>query len=401
MQTFVWGEEFYTGIDMVDEQHHALVDLFNGLSASLTEREGAGEAAVQLAYAQLIDYTNFHFSAEEDLMRRVSVDQRHTSLHQRLHEDFFEQVRAMWSSRSALSNPAEFFLSFLTSWLCLHVLGVDQSLARQINLIKSGKTPEMAFEMELLRPRDKSAEAMIKALRNTYQVVSRLSLDLISANHLLEERVAARTAELQQANAALILANQKLEVYSQTDGLLGIANRKYFDTRLKAEWNRAIREQHPVGMLMIDVDFFKLYNDFYGHPSGDACLQSVAHAVSGKMLRPLDLLARYGGEEFVVVLPNTSSQGAYKVALSICQAVSELHIPHAASTVTDHITISIGVASLLPDPQSTADQALKAADQALYNAKQQGRNRVCLAFELKARQVPVHGQKPATGLPRR
>lgn len=401
MQTFVWGEEFYTGIGTVDEQHHALVDLFNRLSSSLTEREGAGEAAVQLAYSQLIDYTKYHFSAEEDLMQRSGVDQRHTTLHLRLHDEFVEQVRAMWSARSALSNPAEVFLSFLTSWLCLHVLGVDQSLARQIELIKSGKTSELAFELELLRPRDKSAEAMIKALRNTYQVVSRLSLDLISANHFLEERVAARTAELQQANAALILANQKLEVYSQTDGLLGIANRKYFDSRLKAEWNRAIREQHPVGLLMIDVDFFKLYNDYYGHPAGDACLQSIANAVSGKMVRALDLLARYGGEEFVVVLPNTSSQGAYKVALSICQAVSDLHIPHAASTVADHITVSVGVASLLPDRQSTADLAVTAADQALYSAKQQGRNRVCLAFELEASQVPIQGQKPAAGLPRR
>ena len=401
MQTFVWGEEFYTGIGTVDEQHHALVDLFNRLSSSLTEREGAGEAAVQLAYSQLIDYTKYHFSAEEDLMQRSGVDQRHTTLHLRLHDEFVEQVRAMWSARSALSNPAEVFLSFLTSWLCLHVLGVDQSLARQIELIKSGKTSELAFELELLRPRDKSAEAMIKALRNTYQVVSRLSLDLISANHFLEERVAARTAELQQANAALILANQKLEVYSQTDGLLGIANRKYFDSRLKAEWNRAIREQHPVGLLMIDVDFFKLYNDYYGHPAGDACLQSVANAVSGKMVRALDLLARYGGEEFVVVLPNTSSQGAYKVALSICQAVSDLRIQHAASTVADHITVSVGVASLLPDRQSTADQVVTAADQALYNAKQQGRNRVCLAFELEASQATRPGQNPIAGLPRR
>lgn len=400
MQTFVWGEEFYTGIGTIDEQHHALVDLFNRLSGSLTEREGAGEAAVQLAYGQLIDYTKYHFTAEEELMQRNGVDQRHTTLHLRLHDEFVEQVRAMWSARSALSNPAEVFLSFLTSWLCLHVLGVDQSLARQIELIKSGKRPELAHELELLRPRDKSAEAMIKALRNTYQVVSRLSLDLISANHLLEERVAARTAELQQANAALILANQKLEVYSQTDGLLGIANRKYFDSRLKSEWNRAIREQHPVGLLMIDVDFFKLYNDYYGHPAGDACLQSVANAVSGKMVRALDLLARYGGEEFVVVLPNTSSQGAFKVALSVCQAVSDLHIPHAASTVADHITVSIGVASLLPDRQSTADQVVTAADQALYNAKQEGRNRVCLAFELEASQVPIQGQNTA-GLPRR
>ncbi|MBK7422084.1 MAG: GGDEF domain-containing protein [Propionivibrio sp.] len=170
---------------------------------------------------------------------------------------------------------------------------------------------------------------------------------------------------------------------------------------MKAEWNRAIREQHPVGLLMIDVDFFKLYNDYYGHPAGDACLQSIANAVSGKMVRALDLLARYGGEEFVVVLPNTSSQGAYKVALSICQAVSDLHIPHAASTVADHITVSVGVASLLPDRQSTPDLAVTAADQALYSAKQQGRNRVCLAFELEASQVPILGQKPAAGMTRR
>jgi len=88
MQTFVWGEEFYTGIGSIDEQHHALVELFNRLSASLTEREGAGEAAVQLAYEQLIDYTQYHFSAEEDLMQRAGVDQRHTTLHLRLHDEF-------------------------------------------------------------------------------------------------------------------------------------------------------------------------------------------------------------------------------------------------------------------------------------------------------------------------
>lgn len=400
MQTFVWGEEFHTGIGTVDEQHHALVKLFNRLSETLTEGEGTGEAAIKLAYSQLIDYTNHHFSTEVDLMQRAGVDRRHTAQHLRMHDEFAEQVHAMWSARAALSNPAEVFLSFLTSWLCLHVLGVDQSLARQIELIQSGKTPELAYEVELLRPRDKSAEAMIKALRNTYQVVSRLSLDLISANRLLEERVAARTAELQQANAALIVANQKLEVYSQTDGLLGIANRKHFDARLKEEWNRAIREQHPVGLLMIDVDFFKLYNDYYGHPTGDACLQSVAHAISVKMVRALDLLARYGGEEFVVVLPNTSSQGAYKVALGICRAVSDLRIPHAASSVADHITVSIGAASLLPGRQSTADQAVTAADQALYNAKQHGRNRVSLAFELEASQFPVLGKKTTSALPR-
>ncbi len=378
MQTFVWGEEFYTGIGAIDEQHHGLVNLFNKLSESLTETEGSGEAAVQVAFTQLMAYTKYHFSAEEALMRRENVDQRHIVLHLKLHDEFIEQVRAMWSARGALSNPAEVFLSFLTSWLCLHVLGVDQALSRQIAQIESGETSQHAYEMELLRPRDKSVDAMVKALRNTYQVVSRLSLELMSANRFLEERVVARTTELEQANKALVVANQKLEVYSQTDGLLNIANRKFFDTRLYDEWNRAIREQYPIGLLMIDVDFFKHYNDHYGHLAGDACLQFVAKAVANKMVRAVDLLARYGGEEFVVVLPNTAIQGAYKFALTLCEAVAALKIPHAKSSVAEHVTVSIGVASILPDRNSTADRVVAAADQALYAAKQQGRNRVCL-----------------------
>ena len=379
MQTFVWGEEFYTGIGPVDEQHHGLVDLFNKLSASLTDTEMAGNTDVQLAFSQLMDYTKYHFSNEAAIMQQQGVDQRHTTMHLKLHGEFAEQVRAMWGARSTLSNPAEFFLTFLTSWLCLHVLGVDQSLGRQVALIKSGMTPQQAYESELLRPKDKSAEAIIKALRNTYRVVSRLSLDLISANQLLEEKVAARTAELQLANVALTTANSRLEAYSQTDGLLGIANRACFDSRLANEWSRAIREQYPVGILMIDVDFFKNYNDRYGHQAGDTCLQAVAKAVSGRIVRALDLLARYGGEEFVVILPNTSAQGAQKLALDMCDAVSGLNIPHTASTVADHVTVSIGVASILPDRHSSPDEAVAAADRALYAAKHQGRNQVCLA----------------------
>ncbi len=379
MQTFVWGEEFYTGIDEIDEQHHGLVDLFNRLSESLIENEGSDEATVELVFAQLVDYATNHFRVEETMMREAGVDQRHVTFHINLHIEFTDHVRAMWEARAALSNPAEVFLAYLTSWLCLHVLGTDQALARQIGLINGGETPEQAFKQELHRPRDRSAEAMIKALRNTFHVLSRLSLDLISANRFLEERVVARTAELEHANAALIVANQKLDVYSKTDGLLGIANRHFFETRLNDEWNHAIRDQNPIALLMIDVDFFKNYNDQYGHQAGDACLQAVARAAAGKMVRSVDLLARYGGEEFVVILPHTATPGADKVALSICEAVSALNIPHSASTAADHVTVSIGVTSLLPSRQSTPAQAVAAADQALYAAKQQGRNRVCLA----------------------
>ncbi len=241
MQTFVWGEEFYTGVGMIDEQHHALVDLFNQLSTALTRNGEAGDDLVQTAFSQVVDYTNYHFAAEKSIMQTDGVDPRHLTAHLTAHRDFTSQVHALWSVRGALTNPAETFLSFLTTWLCLHVLGVDQSLARQIARMKSGQSAAQAFDAELARPHDKSAEAMIKALHNTYRVVSHLGLELVAANRLLEERVAARTAELESANAALMIANQKLEVYSQTDGLLGIANRKYFDARLHDEWNRSIR----------------------------------------------------------------------------------------------------------------------------------------------------------------
>ena len=376
MQTFVWGEEFYTGESLVDEQHHGLVDLFNRLSESLVDE--TSEEAVELAFAQLMDYTKTHFSAEEALMHREGVDARHATLHHRLHDEFIDQVLALWGARQSLANPAEIFLSFLTAWLCLHVLGVDQSLARQLAVIRSGEAAEQAFYREEQRPKDKSAEAMITALRNTYRIVSQLSLELISANRFLENRVAARTVELQHANAALQIANQQLEVYSQTDGLLGIANRQCFDRRLVDEWNRAIRDQLPLGLLMIDVDFFKNYNDEYGHLGGDSCLQAVARVAASKMVRAVDLLARYGGEEFVVILPHTALAGAKKVAESIRAAVSALAIPHRASAVAEYVTVSIGVASLLPDRSAQASDAVLAADRALYLAKQQGRNRVCV-----------------------
>ena len=379
MQTFVWGEEFYTGIGVVDEQHHDLVDLFNKLSDALIANDELGEAAVHSAFTQLMEYAQHHFALEEALMRSTGVAQRHMLMHLRLHDEFSEQVRAMWSARAALSNPAEVFLSFLTSWLCMHVLGVDQSLARQIALIKKGGDAESAFDQELLRPRDKAADAMIRALRNTYQVVSKLSMELISANRFLEERVVSRTAELKKTNEALQIANQKLEVYSQTDGLLGIANRHYLDSRLQAEWNRAIREQTALGLLMIDVDYFKNYNDHYGHLAGDSCLQAVAKAAGGRLVRAVDLLARFGGEEFAVVLPNTSNNGVLNVAQGICEAVAQLKIPHARSVVAEYVTVSIGAVSILPGRNSSPNEAVAAADQALYAAKEQGRNRVCLA----------------------
>lgn len=175
---------------------------------------------------------------------------------------------------------------------------------------------------------------------------------------------------------ALKLQTDALKRLSLVDGLTNVSNRRHFDETLDNEMRRVLRTQNHLSMLMIDVDYFKPYNDHYGHGQGDQCLIQIAQAMQAEINRPMDLLARYGGEEFVVLLPGTGLEGACQVAEVLRQSVSSLKIPHAASPVAQQVTISVGVASrALNDARSTSE-FLKQADQALYQAKQSGRNQV-------------------------
>lgn len=171
-------------------------------------------------------------------------------------------------------------------------------------------------------------------------------------------------------------AQVALQRLATKDGLTGIANRRSFDEALTAEWYRAQRDQSSLGLLLVDVDYFKRYNDTYGHQKGDDCLKKVAGAMQEKIFRPADLLARYGGEEFVVLMPNTTLHGAQKVAERIQQYVHGLAIPHESSEINGLVSISVGVAATIPIPELSPEQLLAAADGALYAAKHAGRNRV-------------------------
>lgn len=174
----------------------------------------------------------------------------------------------------------------------------------------------------------------------------------------------------------LKLQTDALKRLTLIDGLTKVPNRRHFDDSLDNEMQRALRTQHPLSLLMIDVDYFKPFNDHYGHGVGDTCLIRIAQAMQAQVSRPMDLLARYGGEEFVVLLPGTGLEGARTVAESLRRTVAALQIPHALSAVATHVTVSIGVASLAQSgPKSTSD-LLRLADQALYRAKQAGRNQV-------------------------
>jgi len=174
----------------------------------------------------------------------------------------------------------------------------------------------------------------------------------------------------------LKLQTDALKRLSFMDGLTNVSNRRHFDDALDNEMRQALRTKLHLSMLMIDVDYFKPFNDHYGHGAGDKCLTQLAQAMQAEVNRPMDILARYGGEEFVALLPGTSLEGACKVAESLRQAVAALQIPHAFSPVAACVTISIGVTCFAQNGSKSTSEFLRQADQALYQAKQSGRNQV-------------------------
>jgi diguanylate cyclase (GGDEF)-like protein len=170
-----------------------------------------------------------------------------------------------------------------------------------------------------------------------------------------------------------------LRSMSFVDGLTGVANRRQFDEALQREWRACLRTGTSLALIMIDIDYFKQFNDTYGHPAGDACLRAIAGILNGEISRSHDLIARYGGEEFVCLLPDINLAGARIKVEQLRQAVQSLNIPHAASSTAPMVTISLGLALFIPTSELTPEQLVAAADAELYTAKRAGRNRVCCA----------------------
>jgi len=179
----------------------------------------------------------------------------------------------------------------------------------------------------------------------------------------------------------------ELQRLSAQDGLTGIANRRQFDTSLEQEWKRALRNCTQVTLILMDIDFFKQYNDSYGHQSGDDCLKAVAGALSRVVNRPADLVARYGGEEFVVLLPETSLDGGIKLAGQIQTELAKLGLAHRASNVSNNVTLSMGVTTICPTEDDSPYTLVAEADDALYYAKDQGRNRIEVSERLRGKET--------------
>ena len=174
-------------------------------------------------------------------------------------------------------------------------------------------------------------------------------------------------------------AYEQMEKLATIDPLTGVGNRRLFEDTLEAEWSRAVRSSDPLAVLMIDADNFKSYNDRYGHLAGDDCLREIAKAILSLDRRSTDLLSRFGGEEFVFLLPGTTLEGAQLIAETIRCKVERLHAQQGRRALQRKVTVSIGCAAIVPGPQSSPTRLLAASDEALYNAKQNGRNRVEVA----------------------
>lgn len=224
-----------------------------------------------------------------------------------------------------------------------------------------------------------------------------MSEKLATLNRQLGEQVASRTRSLRKTvdelqaevmrrevlEESLRDINQQLEAQSRIDGLTQIANRYYFDQQFYREWERAHREKTALSLILFDVDYFKQYNDYYGHQQGDICLQQLAQASRQAIRRPADLLARYGGEEFILLLPKTDQDGAIKVAEDLRKTIADINIPHQQSTVSAIVTVSLGIATWHPALEEASaarevrsrEELLARADQALYQAKRLGRDR--------------------------
>lgn len=255
--------------------------------------------------------------------------------------------------------------------------GIDGfEVARRIRAMeKPGEWTPIIFLTALTK--DEDLERGIEAGGDDY-LLKPVSEVVLGAKVRAMQRIIQMRHSLLVLTRKLDSANRELTRLSAVDGLTGIANRRQFDEALLREWRRCLREREPLSLLMVDVDYFKQYNDGYGHQAGDECLKVVAGTLRSKLRRPADIVARYGGEEFAAVLPDTSSEGAILVAEAMNSAILQLGIPHEGSAFGT-LTVSVGVATLVPAQVEGLPRLLSAADWALYEAKREGRNCVRVA----------------------
>jgi len=366
MKPFIWDKHFITGLSGIDDQHKKLIRLINDFGAMISTGDHVSKRGIEDLLNELADYAKYHFKSEEEIMRNKKIDQRHLSQHCQNHQQFINDVSMM---SSQLSNggqeSASSLLEFLTYWLAYHILGTDQILAKQIHHIESGMDPVDAYAI-LEQDKESATEPLLIALNGLFNQVSERNLALMKLNQTLEHKVAERTKEL-------VDANRHLEQMALTDLLTKLPNRRHAMQSLTDAWQLSTKHNVPLSLIMIDADNFKQVNDSYGHDAGDKVLKALSNQLVNAF-RTDDIVCRMGGDEFMVICHNTPLAGALHVAELARKSVAEMKV----SVGTGHWngSISLGVATHTPETK-TRENLIKSADNAMYKAKNNGRNQVC------------------------
>jgi hemerythrin len=370
--TFRWDPQFETGLEEIDLQHRHLVGLIDALGARLEREVEIDLADLGQTYAELLDYTRYHFKAEEGLMAAAGLDERHARTHHREHLEFSRQVEEMVCRPAGApeSGPRR-LLEFLVHWLTYHILGSDQAMGRQVKAIVDGATPAEAWA-GAARNVDPATATLLRSVSALFDALSQRNRELTELTDSLEQRVAERTEELTAANAELKHLVGRVEEMAMTDILTGLPNRRYAMETLQRSWAESLRHGRPLACLVIDADGFKQVNDGYGHDAGDQVLKALAAALRAGV-RASDAICRLGGDEFLVIAPDTALDGALNLGERLRARIAALRVPAGAGVW--HGSISVGVASReagMADPGAL----LRAADQGAYAAKRGGKNAV-------------------------
>jgi hemerythrin len=367
MESFLWDKNFETGLEDVDHQHRVLVDLINRFGDQLTQVERVSSSDLEAVLGELAAYARYHFQEEEGMMLRIGLDPRYLEHHFQLHANFLQEVRRMHESLMSQINTTEPLLKFLIYWLAFHILGIDQSMARQVRAVESGQTAADAYLAEKAM-NEGVVEPLLGAVNGLFHQLSERNHELLELNKTLEARVEERTRSLSEAN-------HLLEEIAMTDVLTGLPNRRHAMARFTQAWSEATRAHSPLACMMIDADGFKQINDQYGHDAGDEVLQQLSRQLR-YAVRSDDIVCRLGGDEFLIICPGTNFDGALQAAESMRREVAQMQVAVSGGGAW-HGSVSVGVAERMPGMQ-TPEDLIKAADAGVYVAKRDGRN--CVRF---------------------
>ena len=364
---FAWNKDYETNIDNIDKQHCYLVQLINELALKLSEKN-LNKNELDEAFTGILNYAKEHFSEEEMLMQNVNIYIDFFQEHRLSHKIFIEQTNQLYDDVGDGTNKeaVKSLLEFLISWLAFHILGIDQNMAKQIELINQGLEAKEAYEM-VMQNENKQTAPLVKALNNLLNVVVKKNSELLELKRNLELKVKEKTREL-------AATNQTLRSIALTDVLTNLPNRRHLFEVLEVILNEAKENSLITSGLMIDLDNFKEVNDTYGHEMGDKVLREFSQTIK-ETIRTDDVLARLGGDEFFVLLPNTDIDGAMLLAKTLLNVTRSLNI-QVGNKLDDRwkSSISIGVATILPTTITNSNDFMKKTDLAVYAAKNAGKN---------------------------